>query len=127
MLVAFARNQTLVARKGTGVATAYTDPQPVGDSTYCESTLNVSVLFGTDIGTPGTVTLTAAAYGSNDMSNWFPIPTLLLSKTSTGTLAYGEYVTCVFLRFKLTIETTAGDDDDIAVATFDLHANLTRK
>ncbi len=55
MLVAFAKNQMMVAKKLAGQSIIYTDPHPVGDANYCEATLLVPVLFTQN---PGTVTLT---------------------------------------------------------------------
>jgi hypothetical protein len=126
MLVAFARNQTMVSMKGNGDSVIFTDPQPVGGANYAEATLNVPVIFSQNAGTP---TLTVQAWGSNDAVNWFQISGITFAVTSTSAAPYqdADYVTCAFLRFKITLTTTAALDDNLAVATFDLHVNLTNK
>ncbi len=129
MLVAFCLDKTMVARKGTtdGTAVTYTEPQPVGDANFVDATLSVAVIFSTELATPGVTTLTALAQGSNNGTDWFDVSAVSIARTSIGLSEDGDYITCVFLRFKLSLGTTASDNNDLAVATFDLHANLTRK
>jgi hypothetical protein len=123
MLVAFAKDLTEVARAGTGAAEVYCDPQPVGDANYAEVTLNAHVLFAVGGSDPQ---LTVQAQGSNDGVNWFDYSGLTLVALNPILYQDGDYVTSTFLRFKYSL-TSTGSGDNLAVATFDLHANLTRK
>jgi hypothetical protein len=125
MIVAFANNVSMVA-VDTTASNVYTDPHPVGDANYVQVAVNAHVLFAAG----GNPTLTYAAEGSNDGQNWFSISAITKNVTSTTDTTpdtdEGD-VTCAFIRFKFTLSADTGSGGAITGATFDLHANFTRK
>jgi hypothetical protein len=58
---------------------------------------------------------------------WLDVAALTASLSGAGDVQDAEYVTAGFLRFKVQLNISGPGSGEIAVATFDLHANLTRK
>jgi hypothetical protein len=123
MLVAFAKNQTLVAEYDAGAVLVYTDPQPMGGANWAQAVVNTEVLFKTGA---GAFTFQIDGEGSNDGQYWVAISDMSLPITAIGQTSDGCDVTWAFIRFKIALSVT-GASGNIAVATFDLHVNLIHK
>lgn len=125
MLVAFAKNVTLVAENDAGNTELTTDPQPMGDANYVTMTFNVKSIPSHSNGTP---TIECKGQGSNDGLEFDDIGSFAISAvTAKGMDSVSATVAFAYVRFMITLNPQGAATGDWAAATFDVHGNLVQQ
>ena len=118
MIVAFARNQVMVATL-TEWPLITTGPVAMGGANFVDLALNISTAF--HVGASPSINLDVNVQGSNDLQHWVQL--FSESQGAAGIYHKTGEVATAFLRMEFIASVgTAG----WGAVAFDVHANLTR-